>query len=348
MALVQTVDYITPVVDDPYTFGAIAAANALSDVYAMGARPILALNLVGYPVKALPMSMLGEILRGGADKVVEAGASLVGGHSIDDHEPKYGMAVTGLVHPDRVITKAGAHPGDLLVLTKPLGIGIITTGIDRQLVDEETARRAVDVMLRLNCDAADAITSTGLSTGLRLGHETFAERGHETVRQAQDRLFAERVHACTDVTGFGLLGHLQEMVSASGVGARVGLSQVPVLEEAWDLAARDCVPDGSYNNHRYLAEFVQYDAAITRAQQLVLCDAQTSGGLLIAVPPQETEALLAALREARTLAAAVIGEVVEGPAGRIEVIRSTQRRPDGSTSSPRRPVEGYTIPDLEE
>ncbi len=324
MALVQTVDYITPVVDDPYTFGAIAAANALSDVYAMGARPILALNLVGYPVKTLPMSLLGQILRGGADKVIEAGASLVGGHSIDDHEPKYGMAVTGLVHPDRVITKAGARPGDLLVLTKPLGIGIITTGIDRQLVDEETARRAVDVMLRLNRDAADAITSTGLSTGLRLGHET--------LRQAQGRLFAERVHACTDVTGFGLLGHLQEMVSASSVGARVGLSQVPVLEEAWDLAARDCVPDGSYNNHRYLAEFVRYDPTITRAQQLVLCDAQTSGGLLLSVPPRQTGALLAALQEARTPVAAVIGEVVDGPAGRIEVIPSTQ----------------YAIRDLEE
>ena len=288
MALVQTVDYITPVVDNPYIFGAIAAANALSDIYAMGARPILALNLVGYPVKTLPMSLLGQILRGGADKVVEAGASLVGGHSIDDHEPKYGLAVTGLVHPERLVTKAGARPGDRLVLTKPLGIGIITTGIDRQLVNEETAQRAVDVMLRLNRDAAGAMTEVG-------------------------------VHACTDVTGFGLLGHLREMVTASGVGARVALSQVPVLEEAWDLAARDCVPDGSYNNHRYLAEFVQYDAGITRAQQLVLCDAQTSGGLLMAVPPQQTEALLVRLEEAGTSAVAVIGEIVEGPAGQIEV-----------------------------
>lgn len=305
LALVQTVDYITPVVDDPYTFGAIAAANALSDVYAMGARPILALNLVGYPVKTLPMSLLGEILRGGADKLAEAGASLVGGHSIDDHEPKYGLAVTGLVHPDRIVAKAGARPGDALVLTKPLGIGIITTGIDRQLVGEETVERAVDVMLRLNRAAADAITSTGLSAGLRIGHETLAER----------------VHACTDVTGFGLLGHLQEMLVASEVGARVVLSRVPVLEEAWDLAARDCVPDGSHSNHRYLAQFVRFDPTITRAQQLVLCDAQTSGGLLMAVPPERTGALLGVLEETEP-AVAVIGEVVEGPAGKIEVVRT--------------------------
>lgn len=284
----QTVDYITPVVDDPYTFGAIAAANALSDVYAMGARPILALNLVGYPVKTLPMSLLGQILRGGADKLAEAGASLVGGHSIDDHEPKYGLAVTGLVHPERVVTKAGARAGDLLVLTKPLGIGIITTAIDRQLVSAETVQRAVDIMLRLNRDAAGAMCQVG-------------------------------VHACTDVTGFGLLGHLQEMVAASGVGARVVLSQVPVLEEAWELAARDCVPDGSHNNHRYLAEFVRYDPTITRAQQLVLCDAQTSGGLLMAVSSERVGTLLAAIEAAGPLEAAVIGEVTDAPAGRIGV-----------------------------
>ena len=300
LALVQTVDYITPMVDDPYTFGAVAAANALSDVYAMGARPILALNLVGYPVKTLPLSQLGEILRGGADKLAEAGASLAGGHSIDDHEPKYGLAVTGLVHPDRIVTKAGARPGDRLVLTKPLGLGIITTGLDRQLVDGETIRRAVDVMLHLNRGAAEAMLQVG-------------------------------VHACTDVTGFGLLGHLRELLVASGVGARLVLGQIPVLAEAWDLAARDCVPDGSHNNHRYLAapggapkgfpplDAVRYDPAITRAQQLVLCDAQTSGGLLMAVPPERAERLLDALRAAGTPAAAVIGEVVEGPPGSIEV-----------------------------
>jgi len=296
LALVQTVDYITPIVDDPYTFGAIAAANALSDVYAMGARPILALNLVGYPVKTLPMSLLGEILRGGADKLAEAGASLVGGHSIDDHEPKYGLAVTGLAHPDQIVTKAGARPGDVLVLTKPLGTGIITTGIDRQLVDQETVGQAVDVMLQLNCNAADAMLQACTERSERIG-----------------------VHACTDVTGFGLLGHLHEMVTASGVGAQVMLSQVPVLGTVWALATRDCVPDGSHNNYRYLAEFVRYDPAITRAQQLVLCDAQTSGGLLMAVPLDRLEALLAALEAARTAVAAVIGEVVEGPVGRIEV-----------------------------
>ena len=212
----------------------------------------------------------------------------MGGHSIDDHEPKYGLAVTGLAHPDHIVTKAGARPGDVLVLTKPLGIGIITTGIDRQLVDDRTVGQAVDVMTSLNQGAAEAMLSVG-------------------------------VHACTDVTGFSLLGHLQEMLAASGVGARVVLKRVPVLEEAWDLSSRGCLPDGSHNNHRYLAEFVRYDPAITRAQQLVLCDAQTSGGLLMAVPPDRLEALLAALEAARTAVAAVIGEVVEGPVGRIEV-----------------------------
>ena len=213
-ALVQTVDYITPIVDDPYTFGAIAAANALSDIYAMGARPILALNVVGYPIKTLPMSVLGEILRGGAEKVIEAGASLLGGHSIEDHEPKYGLTVSGLVHPDKVITKRGAQPGDLLVLTKPLGIGIITTGIDRQLADDETAQEVIDWMLKLNREASEAMQQIGPSAKLRTGPSTGLRTG---------------VRAATDVTGFGLLGHLQEMVAAGEVGARVVLEQVPVL-----------------------------------------------------------------------------------------------------------------------
>lgn len=287
--MVQSVDYITPVVDDPYTFGAIAAANALSDLYAMGARPTLALNLVGYPVKSLPLSILQEILRGGADKVIEAGASLIGGHSIDDHEPKYGLAVTGLVHPDRVVRNAGARPGDRLVLTKPLGLGIITTGLDRGLVDETTIEQAVAVMTTLNAGAAKAMLAVG-------------------------------VRAATDVTGFGLLGHLHQLLGASGVGARLEVSAVPVLNAAWDLAAAHCIPDGSINNFRYMNAFVAWDEAIDRPTRMVLCDAQTSGGLLLAVSPEQTDDLLAALQEQATPAAAVIGEVVaEGPAGHITV-----------------------------
>lgn len=292
LALVQSVDYITPVVDDPYTFGAIAAANALSDLYAMGARPTLALNMVGYPVKSLPLSTLEEILRGGADKVVEAEASLIGGHSIDDHEPKYGLAVTGLVHPAQVIRNAGARPGDRLVLTKPLGLGIITTGLDRGLVNETTIDRAVTVMTTLNAGAAKAMLAVG-------------------------------VHAATDVTGFGLLGHLHEMLTASGVGARVELNAVPVLDEAWELAAANCIPDGSHNNFRYLNSFVAWDEAVERSARMVLCDAQTSGGLLLAVAPARTDDLLAALREQATPVAVVIGEIVaDEPPGRITVTGS--------------------------
>lgn len=284
LALVQSVDYITPVVDDPYTFGAIAATNALSDLYAMGARPTLALNLVGYPVKSLPLSILVEVLRGGADKIVEAGASLVGGHSIDDHEPKYGLAVTGLVNPTQMVRITGARVGDKLVLTKPLGLGIITTGIDRGLVDNATIARAVAVMTTLNAGAAEAMLAAG-------------------------------VRAATDVTGFGLLGHLHQMLAASQVEARIELGAVPVLDEAWELAADNCVPDGSYNNYGYAGSFVTWKEAIERPARMVLCDAQTSGGLLLAVPPERIDDLLVALKEKATPAAAVIGEIVPGERG---------------------------------
>lgn len=287
LAMVQSVDYITPVVDDPYAFGAIAAANALSDLYAMGARPALALNLVGYPVKSLPLSILEEILRGGADKMVEAGASLIGGHSIDDHEPKYGLAVTGLVHPDRVVRNAGARSGDQLVLTKPLGLGIITTGIDRGLADEATIKRAVAVMTTLNAAAAKAMLATG-------------------------------VHAATDITGFGLLGHLHEMLTASGVAAQIELRAVPVLDKARELAVANCIPDGSHNNFRYLGSFVTWDETIERPARMVLCDAQTSGGLLLAVPPEKVDPLLAALAQTPT-PGALIGEITAEPKGQIQV-----------------------------
>ena len=287
LALVKTVDYITPIVDDPFAFGAIAAANALSDIYAVGARPVLALNLVGFPVKTLPLGMLDEILAGGAAKLAEAGVALGGGHSIEDFEPKYGLSVTGIVHPGRMITNAGARPGDVLVLTKPLGLGIITTGIDRGLVADDTIAAVTAVMSQLNRAASEVMLAVG-------------------------------VHACTDVSGFGLLGHLRELVEASGVGAAVSLDRVPVLLEAWKLAEQDVIPDGSRNNARYLARFVDWAPGISAAAQAILCDAQTSGGLLMAVSPEKEAALTEQLRQAGVVGS-VIGEIVPGAPGRIKV-----------------------------
>ena len=287
LALVQSVDYITPIVDDPFAFGAIAAANALSDLYAMGARPVLALNLVGYPTKTLPLGVMAEILRGGQAKLAEAGVALGGGHSIEDLEPKYGLAVTGLAHPERLITNAGARPRDQLVLTKPLGIGIITTGIDRQLVGPAVIERVTQLMAQLNQAASQAMLETG-------------------------------VHACTDVTGFGLIGHLHQIALASGVAARLSLSAVPVLPETWDLVRQDCVPDGTRNNLNDLADQVEWARGVSPAARLVLSDAQTSGGLLIAVPRPRARRLLKALAQ-RGVTGAVIGEMTAGSAGRIHV-----------------------------
>ena len=288
LAIVQTVDYITPVVDDPYACGAVAAANSLSDVYAMGARPIFALNVVGFPAGKLPLRVLTAILQGGADKVREAGASVVGGHSIDDPEPKYGLVVTGLVHPQKVITNAAAQVGDDLVLTKPLGLGIITTGIKGEQASPKTIDEAVHVMTTLNKTAADAMIEVG-------------------------------VNACTDVTGFGLLGHLHGMTSGSGVGARISLSAVPVLPEAWTLVKKGICPGGTKRNREALAGKVTWAPEITDEGQLILCDAQTSGGLLIAVPKPKSAKLIERLQAAKTLAAARIGEIV-ADTGQIEVI----------------------------
>lgn len=281
-------DYITPIVDDPYTFGAIAAANALSDLYAVGAQPVLALNLVGFPVKTLPLSMLEEILRGGSDKVIEAGASIAGGHSIDDHEPKYGLAATGLVHPDRMITNAGARPWDLLILTKPLGMGVITTGIDRRIVTDELAQRAIRQMTQLNDAAMEAMIQIG-------------------------------VHAATDVSGFGLLGHLHEMAAASGVSAQVSWRQVPMLHDSFELAERDCIPDGTQNNMDYMESIVEWDDGVPHEMKVLLSDAQTSGGLLIAVPKQRADDLLRALSETKT-PGVIVGQIQAHHAGKIEVI----------------------------
>jgi selenide,water dikinase len=285
-ALVATIDYITPVVDDPYLFGQIAAANALSDVYAMGARPIFALNVVNFPRETLALEVLGEIVRGGAAKATEAGVPILGGHSVDDPEPKYGLVALGLVHPRRIVANRGARPGDTLVLTKPLGIGIITTAIKRDAVEPDVVAQACASMAALNRAASEAMVEVG-------------------------------VHAATDVTGFGLLGHLAEMLRASQVGARVTATAVPLLPRVAELAAAGLVPGGSHRNLAALGEFVRWPDDFDEAGRLVLADAQTSGGLLISVAADRREALLNALASRNVLGAA-IGLVV--PTEGIEVV----------------------------
>ena len=289
LALVQTVDYITPLVDDPYTFGQIAAANSLSDVYAMGGKPFLALNVVAFPTAALPMDVLTEILRGGVDKAQEADVRIVGGHSIDDREPKYGLAVAGLVHPDRILRNSTARAGDHLILTKALGMGIVSTAIKRELASEDLIARAVAVMVTLNKDAALAAIEIG-------------------------------AHACTDVTGFGLLGHLRGMTSASRVGAQVRVHRVPVLREVVELAAQDVVPGGTKRNLAFAQEVADFDAAVDPVQRLILADAQTSGGLLVAVAPERTEDLQRTLHANGVPVFADIGVITDDSSGRIRVI----------------------------
>lgn len=288
LALVVTTDFFTPVVDDAYTFGAIAAANALSDIYAMGAQPLMALNLVAFPIKELPASVLTDILRGGLDKVREAGIDILGGHSIDDHEPKYGLAVTGTVHPDRVVRNRGGRPGDRLVLTKALGTGVITTAIKHQVAGSESEAAAIAGMLRLNREAADAMATV-------------------------------EAHAATDVTGFGLLGHLHYLARASGVAARVEAAAVPMLPGAEALADAGEVPGGTRANERFLASRVNWPPSLPAARQVVLCDAQTSGGLLIAVAPPEADRLLKGLND-RGVGGHLIGELTAGTPGEITIV----------------------------
>ncbi len=288
LAIVQTVDYFTPVVDDPYTFGQITAANSLSDIYAMGATPLFALNIAGFPTDTLPLDVLAKILQGGADKAAEAGISIIGGHTIKDAEPKYGMSVTAVIHPDKVISNAGAKPGDRLILTKPLGIGIITTAMKTGQVSAGTISETVAVMATLNKSAAEAMVSVG-------------------------------AHACTDVTGFGFLGHLSEMVRGSGVGAVISLALVPVLAEAWSLVRQGIAPGGSRRNLEFLRDRITVAPGIGEEELLVLADAQTSGGLLIAVPAADVERLKAELTSRGVLVVAEIGEIVTDPASRIDL-----------------------------
>lgn len=265
VAIVQSVDYFTPIVDDPGDWGRIAAANALSDVYAMGATPLTALSIVGWPRDTLSMDMLGDVLEGAAEKLAEAKVTLLGGHSIDDREPKYGLAVTGVVHPDHIVTNAAGKVGDRLVLTKPLGTGIIATAIKRQLASAEMTADAIDVMGKLNNGAADAMRRVG-------------------------------VVAATDVTGYGLLGHLGEMLRASSVSAELELEAIPVLNGVRELIARGVVPGGSKRNHTAVSRFARFND-VDEVDQLLVSDAQTSGGLLIAVDAPLVAALLQALSE---------------------------------------------------
>jgi selenide,water dikinase len=293
LALVLTTDFFTPIVDRPYDFGAVAATNALSDVYAMGGRPLSALSLVGFPDDKLPVSVLGEILRGASDKAAEAGIPIIGGHTIKSEEPIFGLAVVGTVHPDRVRTNAGAKVGDVLILTKPIGLGVITTAAKNGEDRLGAIAEAVTLMTTLNRAAGEALS------------------GHE-------------VHALTDVTGFGLLGHLRNVTAASGVTARIWADAVPVLAAARQYVAAGIAPGGTHANWRFLADWVTYDGAVTKEEQLLLCDAQTSGGLLAAVPESQAEAALASLRSAGVGAAAVVGRIEAAGEGKIAV---SARRP---------------------
>jgi selenide, water dikinase len=279
LAIVQTVDFFTPIVDDPYAFGRIAATNALSDVYAMGGRPVSALNLVAYPLEMLGPDLLREILRGGADAAAAAGVAIVGGHSIDDPEPKYGMAVTGVVAPDAVLTNAGGRAGDALVLTKPLGAGAVATAIKRNLATPELVERAVAVMTTLNDRAAEQARAAG-------------------------------AHALTDVTGFGLLGHVHELAAASGVAAEIDADAVPAIDGVLELLETDAAVAGGSRRNRADAEtFTRFAVEVPEPRRRLVTDAMTSGGLLAAVAPDR----------AAEIDGAVIGRLVSGEPGTIAV-----------------------------
>ena len=289
-ALIQTVDFFTPIVDDPYHFGQVAAANALSDVYAMGGKPLLAMNLVAFPIKALDRSVLRDVVRGGLDTIKEAGALLVGGHSIEDDELKYGLSVTGVVHPGRVVLNSGARVGDHLLLTKPLGTGILATALKGGLAGKAIETMITRVMATLNREAAQLMQTVG-------------------------------VHACTDITGFGLVGHLREMALASGVAVRIEAKAVPVLPETLHYAAMGIIPEGAHKNRTFYAPYLKSGLAEMDPLEMVLVDPQTSGGLLIAAPADAVRSIAERLGKRKySLDFGVIGEVVDGPAGTIEIV----------------------------
>ena len=288
LAIIQTVDFFTPIVDDPYWFGQIAAANALSDIYAMGGTPKTAMNLVGFPLKQMDISILRQILQGGLDKMKEAGVMLVGGHSVEDSELKYGLSVTGFVHPDRVLTKKNLNAGDRLVLTKPLGTGVINTAIKGGVASVKVIDKITRLMATLNRNAA------------------------EVMKQYS-------VHACTDITGFGLLGHLAEMVDGAGLGAVLDSKKIPILSEALDYAAMGMLPAGANKNKIFRESMVEFYSSVNPLIRDLLFDPQTSGGLLICIDRDDTDELVEELIQKGSDASAVIGEVVSAPQEKIVV-----------------------------
>ena len=288
IALVQTVDFFTPIVDDPFTFGQIAVANALSDVYAMGGTPLTGMNLVAFPIKTLSSSILKEILLGGLSKMKEAGVALVGGHSVEDPEIKYGLAVTGIVNPNKILTNAKAEPGDRLVLTKPLGTGIISTALKGGMASEEAVRKSVECMVTLN-------------------------------RTASERMRAFAVHACTDITGFGFIGHAMEMVLASQVGMMIQSKDVPIFPEAIEYARLGLIPGGARSNRDFFSCRVDVHPEVPVLLMDLLYDPQTSGGLLISLPSNEAERLVEVLKEDGIIDSRIVGEVVGEPRGKIRI-----------------------------
>jgi len=288
IALVQTLDFFPPMVDDPYSFGQIAAANALSDVYAMGGIPKTAMNIVAFPSKTMDISVLRTIIDGGLSKLREAGVVLVGGHTVEDSELKYGLSVTGYIHPNRILTKRNLQTGDCLILTKPLGTGIVSTAIKAGMAEQSLIDKVTLAMTTLNREAASVM-------------EKFS------------------VHACTDITGFGFLGHLAEMVVGSGHGVRIKSEHVPMYTEALEWADMGLIPAGTYNNRNFRGAFVDFDTNVPQRVQDLLFDPQTSGGLLIAVAADEAVKLVDALKNKGVETAAIVGEVVAGPGERIVV-----------------------------
>jgi selenide,water dikinase len=288
LAIVQTLDFITPIVDDPYAFGAIAAANAVSDIYAMGATPITALNIVGYPEARIEPSLVAQILQGGYDKLTEANVAVIGGHTIDNPSLIYGLTVTGIVHPQKVITNAGAKPGDVLVLTKPLGTGAINHGIKQDKTPPELVAKAIEVMTTLNKAAAEAMLEVG-------------------------------INACTDVTGFGLMGHLHEMIAASKVGAKIFASKVPLLDGVLELIEQRVYPGGARANKKFADLFTHWHDEVPEAMRIALCDPQTSGGLLISVAREKLDGLMEAMERKGVKWTKVIGEIVAEPIEEVSV-----------------------------
>ena len=279
--LLQTVDFFTPVVDNPYDFGQIAAANSLSDIYAMGGTPLFALNIVGFPIKKLPREILTEILQGGIDKAQEAGITIAGGHSIDDKEPKYGLVVTGEVREEDLLSNGGAQPGDILVLTKPLGTGIIATAIKQGAADKSTIATATKVMSQLNRAAIDCTKNINVNAG-------------------------------TDITGFGLLGHLGEMLRASQVSAQINFSSLPTLPQVDQLMEKNIIPGGTHRNLSYASKFTAFSNKLSVNQKLLTADAQTSGGLLLSIPPADVNQFLHEFEDLTGQKASPIGEVIPG------------------------------------